>query len=280
MDRVAAIERQRLNEVDEHARAFDMAQELVPQADAAVGAFDQAGQVGDDEDAFAARMDDAEVRMLGRERIVGDFGMRLRQPAQQRRFARVGQADQAGVGDDFQFEDEPAFLAVLAGLGFLGSAIGAGGEGLVAAPAVATFADDDFVAVFDEVAQDMAAFAIVDDGPRRHGDDDVLAVASGLLRAAAGAAVDGAPVFAIDDVGEAVGAGDDTDDDAAAVPAVAAVGAACGFVLFAAEAAAAASAVAALDEDGDSIDEHDGFLGVLERFNGYCIRWDRLVSAS
>src|SRR5205823_1861421 len=67
-------------------------------------------------------------------------------------------------------------------------------------------------------------------------------------------------VLAIDDVGEAVGAGDRADDDAAAIAAVAAVGAALGNVLLAPEAAAAAAAVAALDEDGDSIDEHYGFL--------------------
>ena len=111
MHRIAAVERHRLDEMDQDARPFDVAQELVTQADAAVGAFDQAGQVGQDEDAFAAGVDDAEVGVLGRERIVGDLRLGLRQPAEQRRLAGVGQADQAGVGDDLQFQDEPAFLA-------------------------------------------------------------------------------------------------------------------------------------------------------------------------
>ena len=57
-----------------------------------------------------------------------------------------------------------------------------------------------------------------------------------LARAAAAAAL-GAPVLAVDDVGEAVGAGDGADDDVAAVAAVAAVGPALGDVLLAAEAA-------------------------------------------
>ena len=34
--RIAAVRRQRLDQVDEHARPLDVAQELVPQADAAV----------------------------------------------------------------------------------------------------------------------------------------------------------------------------------------------------------------------------------------------------
>ena len=67
----------------------------------------------------------------------------------------------------------------------------------------------------------------------------------------------GPPVLAIDDLGQAVGAGHGADDDVAAVAAVAAIGAALGNVLFAPEAAAAAAAVAAFDEYGDSIDEHD-----------------------
>ena len=73
MQRVAAVGGQRLDEVDQHARPLDVAQELVPQADAAVRPFDQPGQVGEDEDAFAADVTDAEVGMLGRERIVGDL---------------------------------------------------------------------------------------------------------------------------------------------------------------------------------------------------------------
>ena len=67
------------------------------------------------------------------------------------------------------------------------------------------------------------------------------------------------PVLAVDEVGEAVGAGDGAEDDAAAVAAVAAVGPALGDVLLAAEAEAAAAAVAALDEDLDAIDEHARF---------------------
>ena len=81
------------------------------------------------------------------------------------------------------------------------------------------------------------------------------ALAVAVVRPAA-AAVVGAPVLAVDDVGQAVGAGHGADDDVAAVAAVAAVGAAARHVLLAAEATAAAAAVAALDVQSHPIDEH------------------------
>ena len=54
LQRVAAVGGQRLDQVDQHARPLDVAQELVAQADAAVRPLDQAGQVGQDEGALAA----------------------------------------------------------------------------------------------------------------------------------------------------------------------------------------------------------------------------------
>ena len=173
LQRVAAVGGQRLDQVDQDAGPLDVAQELVAQADAAVGALDQAGQVGQDEGPLAADGDQAEVGVLGGERIVGDLRLGLRQPAEQGGLAGVGQADQAGVGDDLQFQDDPAFLAGGAGLGLARGAVGGGGEGLVAAAAAAAAGHDDLLAGRGQVAQDVAAVAVEDEGARRHGDDQV-----------------------------------------------------------------------------------------------------------
>src|SRR5262249_56738958 len=109
-----------------------------------------------------------------------------------------------------------------------------------------------------QVAQHVAAVAVADDRAGRHGDDQFVGAAAVAVVGHAAAAVGGAPVLAVDDVGEAVGAGDGADDDVAAVAAVAAVGPAAGDVLLAAEAAATGAAVAGLDVEGESIDEgHD-----------------------
>ena len=51
-DRVAAVHRLGLDQVDEHARAFDVSQKFVAQAGAGVGAFDQARNVGHHERAI------------------------------------------------------------------------------------------------------------------------------------------------------------------------------------------------------------------------------------
>src|SRR5262249_34519273 len=109
-----------------------------------------------------------------------------------------------------------------------------------------------------QVAEQVAAVAVVDQGPGGDGDDEVVGLAAVAVGGHAAAAVVGVPVLPVDDLGEAVRAGDGAGDGGAAVAGVAAVGAAAGDVLFAAEAAAAGAAVAALDKQGDSIHEcHD-----------------------
>src|SRR5207249_709257 len=124
----------------------------------------------------------------------------------------------------FQFEDKPVFLAGFAGFVLARRAVGGSGEGFVPSPAGSAFGDDHFLPRFGEVAEDVAAFAVVEDGSGRHRDDDVRAIPSGLLGSAAWSAADGPPMFSIDDLGQTVGAGDGADDDAAAMAAVTAVG--------------------------------------------------------
>ncbi len=197
--------------------------------------------------------------MLGRERVVGDLGMRLRQPAQQRRFAGVGQPDQARVGDDLQLQRQSAaLLAGRAGLVFARRAVGGGGEELVAAPAAA--------AVAPRSPASPGSTRSRRTWPRSRSRMMVpggTAMTRSLpflpwqLADPPRSPLLGTPVLAVDDFGEAVGAGDGADDDAAAVAAVAAVRPAARHVLFAPEAAAAAAAVAAFDEEFHTIDEHD-----------------------
>ena len=110
LDRVGAVERHGLDEVDEQVRPLDVPEELVAQPVAGVGPFDQAGDVGHDE-VLILGDDRAQVGVLGGERIIGDLGMGARDPREQRRLAGVGQADQADVGDDLQLQDDPALLA-------------------------------------------------------------------------------------------------------------------------------------------------------------------------
>src|SRR5207248_712669 len=87
------------------------------------------------------------------------------------------------------------------------------------------------------------------------------AFAAVAVVAAAATAARGAPVLAVDDVGQGVGAGGGADDDRATVAAVAAVGAAARHVLLPAETARAGAAVAAFDVNCHPVHEHEFILG-------------------
>src|ERR1700679_4125991 len=99
-------------------------------------ALDQAGYVGEHEVA-PVDPDDPEARMESGERIIGDFGLGGGDGSEERRFARVRQADEAGVGDQFEPEEKRALDASQPGIGPAGSAVGRGGEVQVAKAAVA-----------------------------------------------------------------------------------------------------------------------------------------------
>ena len=64
-------------------------------------AFDQARNIGEDEFAVVAG-DNAELRMQRRERIIGDLRRRGADGREKGRFSGIGQADEAGVGDELQ----------------------------------------------------------------------------------------------------------------------------------------------------------------------------------
>ena len=62
--------------------------------------------------------------MLGRERVRAISGVARDRRRQQRGLAGVGEADQPGVGDDLQFQRDPALLAVVARLELSRGAVG------------------------------------------------------------------------------------------------------------------------------------------------------------
>ena len=112
-----------IDEVQQHAAAFGVAEEAVAQSRPFVRAFDQAGQIGHHE--FApVHFDDTELRMQRRERIVGDLRLRRADGCKEGRLAGIGKTDQAGIGDQLQPQADRAFLAGLAGIGVARRAIG------------------------------------------------------------------------------------------------------------------------------------------------------------
>ena len=93
-----------------------MAQEACAQAAALVRPLDDTRNVGHDERLVVAYLDDAQVGFERGESIVGDLGFGSRDHREQGALARIGEPDQPDVGQDLQFEDEGAFVALLARL--------------------------------------------------------------------------------------------------------------------------------------------------------------------
>ena len=86
------------------------------QAMTLVSAFDQTGDVGDDERLPVVCADDAEVRDECGEWVVGDLGLRGADHGDQRRLAGIWQTDDADVGDEFELDEQVALLAWVARL--------------------------------------------------------------------------------------------------------------------------------------------------------------------
>ena len=113
------------------------------------------GHVGDRRPplVLVAEVEDAEVRLERRERVIGDLRAGRREGGEQRRLAGVREADEADVGDEAELEAEPALLARLAVLGVLRRLVGGGLEVGVAESAASAAGDHRLLAGRDEVGQ-------------------------------------------------------------------------------------------------------------------------------
>ena len=91
----------RIDQMQQHAAALDMAEESISQSGALMRALDQPGNVGEHE--FAAlRAHDSELRMQGGEGIAGDLRLGRADDGEERRLAGIWQSDEAGVRNQFQ----------------------------------------------------------------------------------------------------------------------------------------------------------------------------------
>src|SRR5262249_55943879 len=131
-----------IEEQDEDLAALDMTQELVPQADVPVSAFDEAWYVANREPMEIGVFHDADLRMQRGEGVWGDFGTRVRDGRQQSRLAGIGTADQAHFRDNSQFKEKVTCFAGFAGLREARRLAAGRGEVAVAESASASFAQD------------------------------------------------------------------------------------------------------------------------------------------
>jgi hypothetical protein len=218
--------------------------------------LDDPGDIRHHHRAPFGQLDDAEVRLEGGERVVGDLGSRRRHRGEQRALAGVGLADESDIGDQLELELDATLDAGPAGLVLARHLVGGGSEGGVAPAAAAALCDDAAVAGLQQLAQELARVGIPHHGARRNAQHHVITRGTLLILPL--------PVLAtlrlilllvlVVEQGRQVGIGD--QHDVPAVAAVAAIGATAGHVLLAAEGQATVPTVAALYVDDRVIDEH------------------------
>ena len=102
--------------MNQHARAHDVAQKLIAQSVALVRAFDEPGNIRDDETLALAVSDHTQIGHQCSKRIVGDFRAHRRDHRDQCRLAGIGQTDDADVGEQAKFDLQFALRARLARL--------------------------------------------------------------------------------------------------------------------------------------------------------------------
>ena len=244
-----------VEQVNEHTAALDVAQEFQPKPDALVCAFQQAGDV-DQDNLPVVDLGHAQRRLDGGEGIVGDLGPRGADHAQQRRLAGVGHADDADVGHQLKFQFQPQFVARFALFGQARRRIARRLEGGIAAAAAPTLRHDELLPGFGQVGQQFSRVGVAHQRPRRHGQAQIGPVGARAVGAAAVVAPLGAVVYVVLEVEERVQPKIDIEHDVAAAPAGAAIGPATRHILLLAERHHPVAAAACLRIDSCSIIKH------------------------
>ena len=204
-------------------------------------------------------------------KIGSDFGVRAGDHGEKGGFAGVGLADETDIGDEFEAQPDPAFLAGPAFVSPAGGAVGGGFVARVAEAAVAAAQQGDGFARRVHVRQE--GFLVVIENLRADGDFDEQGGRAGActVRPGAVAALAGAEMLSVAEVDQGVEVLDRLEHDIAAAAAVAAVGAAELDEFLAPEGRDAVTAVAGFEVDFCLVEEFH-FFDLLQTKKAGCCR--------
>src|SRR6185437_10776918 len=198
-----------------------------------------------------------EIGMEGGEGIVGDLRLGSRHGGEESGFARVGEADEAGVGDQLQPQPYPFLGALLAGIGVARRLVRRSLEMGVAEAAIAASEQGHALADMGQVGDQGFVVVLEDLGADRNAHDDVRRIGAMPVLAHAVATGLGLEMLLVTVVDEGVQRVDALDHDVAAAASVAAVRPAELEEFLAQEADGAGPAVSGADID----------LGLIEEFH-------------
>ncbi len=148
-----------IDDMEQDGGPLDVAEELHAHPQSFVRPLDQSRDVGDHERFLIPVLDDAQMGDERREGIIGDLGTGGRHPGDERRFADVRQTDDPHIGQEFELQRDPPFLARDAGLGEAGGLTRGGGESRVSPAAHAALGDDEDGAVGGQIGEEFPVSA-------------------------------------------------------------------------------------------------------------------------
>ena len=252
------VARRAIDDVDQHARPFDVTQERVAEPGALARALDESRNVGDRGTALVigAEVEHPEVRFERGEWIVRDPGPSGRQRGQQSRLPGIRQTDQPNVGDQPELEAQPALLAGLALLGVLRGLVRRCLEVNVAEPAPPAARDHHLLTNGHEVGEQLTGRIPVDRRARRDRQDQILACLAVPSGAGAPATWSRSEVMRVLEVAQRCLPSVDPHVDRAATPSVASVGSAARDMRFTSEARRAIAASTRGDPDLHAVEKH------------------------
>ena len=235
--------------MQQHTGTRQVLEEADTQAGTVGSAFDQAGNVGDDEALPAIDADHAQVRHQGGERVVGNLRLGRGNGADEGALAGIRQAQQANVGQDFHLQLQVTLVARLARRGLAWRTVGTGLETGIAQAVPAALGDHQLLAWRDQVADHFLSGRVDHRGADRHAQDQVVAFLAGAVGAAAVGAALGLEMTGVTVVDQGVEVFVGHHEHRATVTAVTTVGATVLDEFFAAEAHATVTAITGFDPD-------------------------------
>jgi len=226
----------RVDQVDQDTAAFDMAEEAIANSRAFGGTCDQTRNVGKDE--FAPLVaDHAELRARGGEGVGPDFRLGVGHLIDEGRFSGIGKANEPGVGEQFEPQPDPHFLAILTRLVLARCAVGTGLIACIAATTHPAFEEGDTLPHLCQVGQ-KRAFIIIGKDLRadRHFDHKIFTARAITITPGARRPARCLEMLGIAEIDQRVEASNSFENDVATLSAIAAIRAAIFDIFFAAKA--------------------------------------------
>src|SRR5205809_5346431 len=155
----------------QQAGALNVAQKLCPQPRSGVSAFNQSGNIRNNETLYVRLFSDSdnpEIRLQRGKRIIGDLRTRGRNAGNQSGLSYVRKSDKRHVSQQFQFEPVSSFLSRAAGLALTWRLMCGGRKpGIASSTASATSNDDGFVGT-REIVDSFSGFVVIENCADRH----------------------------------------------------------------------------------------------------------------